>query len=199
MHLSQKPLLRQYPALVTLAYSYAIASVLMGATATALSCYPPMLNLVCPDCAGHAWAVPDGAWLAIAYWVLLCSVLAYLLIAWGNARVPASIVGIYGAVQPIVTVAASELLILTTAPPHYHLSGATWSDLGALAIFAGLLLVVGDAGRVRAGEPMVPDNAGTGSDHRLATGDDEGASFGQHVDMEQRLLGQDAREPEARG
>jgi len=68
----------------------------------------------------------------------------YLLIAWGNARVDPSILGIYSVLQPAVTVLCAELVILLTAAPHYHLVGIQSSDLGAIGIVAGLLLVVYD-------------------------------------------------------
>lgn len=55
--------------------------------------------------------------------------------------------GIYCAVQPIVTIILGEVVIALSAPPHFGLSGANWADFGALSIFAGLALVVFDPPR----------------------------------------------------
>lgn len=147
---SQKPLLRQFPPLATLAYAYGVATLLMSATASAFTADAALLNLTCADCPpGSGWEVPRDAWLAILYWVFLGSVLAYFLNTWGNTRVHASIVGIYGSLQPIVTILASEIIIVYTPPPHYGLRGLSLSDVGALAILAGLALVVWDFHRAQ--------------------------------------------------
>lgn len=143
-YVSQKPLLRRYPPLMVLAYSYGIAVVPMTCTCTAFTANRWLLDLVCADCGGEGWTVPVDSRIAIAYWVFLCSVLASFLNTWGNTRVHTSIVGIYGSVQPIVTILVSELIIQNTPPPHYHLVGVTWADTGAVAVFGGLVLVVCD-------------------------------------------------------
>jgi drug/metabolite transporter (DMT)-like permease len=149
---SQKPLLSQFPPLATLAYGYAVATVLMSVTAVAFTSDRALLNLTCADCQGDGWSVPPDAWLAIMYWVFPCSVLAYFLNTWGNVRVHASVVGVYAVVQPLVTILASEVIILTSKPPHYHLAGVSVADSGAIAIFIGLLLVVTDAQRTQGRE-----------------------------------------------
>lgn len=147
---SQKPLLRQFPPLVTLAYGYAVATILMSATASAFTTDRALLNLTCADCEGSGWEVPPDAWLAILYYVFAVSVLAYFLNTWGNTRVHASIVGIYGSIQPLVAIGASELIILFSEPPHFGLHGVRWADMGVLAIIGGLWLVVRDTKRMAA-------------------------------------------------
>ena len=142
---AEKPLLTRWTPLATLAYSYAIASFLMLAAGIVINSTPQLLDVVCPDCNGIGWAVPAQAWLAIAYWVLLCSVGGYFLLTWGNLYVDASMVGVYFTVQPIAAVAAAVCVIALTPAPHYGMTGPGWQDLGAIGIFAGVSLLIWDA------------------------------------------------------
>lgn len=143
---AEKPLLRRWSPLATLAYSYAIASVLMLAAALIVTSSPALLGVMCPDCPpGGGWAVPAKAWFAIAYWVVLGSICGYFLLTWGNLHVDATIVGVYFTVQPLAAVLAAMVVITLTPPPHYHLAGPGVSDLGALGIFVGVGLLIRDA------------------------------------------------------
>lgn len=194
---SQKALLRQFPPLVTLAYAYAVATVLMSVTASAFTLDHTLLNITCSDCEGTGWDVPPDAWLAILYYVFFVSVLAYFLNTWGNKRVHAAIVGIYGSIQPLVAIAASEAIILLSDPPHYGLRGVSWADMGVIAILGGLWLVVSDTKRVSLVASPVDDAAmikphGPSSDGAdgasTSTSGEEHGSTGAAATLEQRLL-----------
>ena len=142
---AEKPLLRRFSPLATLAYCYGIASSLMLAAALIVNSSPPLLDAMCPDCNGQGWGVPPKACFAIAYWVFLGSICGYYLLTWGNLYVDATIVGAYFTVQPLAAVAASMLVISLTPPPHFHLEGPGVSDLGAIGIFLGVGLLIYDA------------------------------------------------------
>ena len=145
---AEKPLLRRWTPLATLAYSYAVASLLMLLAALIINATPELLDLVCPDCHGQGWAVPVESAFAIAYWVLFGSVTAYFLATWGNQHVDASVVGVYFTVQPLASVAAAMLVIALTAPPHRGMVGPGLEDLGAVGILVGVVLLTYDARRV---------------------------------------------------
>ena len=104
-----------------------------------------LFDVVCPDCHGDGWSVPSESLLAIGYWVLFGSVIAYFLATWGNQYVDATMVTAYFTVQPIASVLASIAIIATTPPPHMGMEGPGLQDLGALGIFAGVGLLIYDA------------------------------------------------------
>ena len=81
---AEKPLLTRWTPLATLAYSYAIASVLMLLTSVVINSTPATLDLICPDCNGRGWHVPSSSILAVTYWVFLGSIGAYFLSTWGH-------------------------------------------------------------------------------------------------------------------
>jgi drug/metabolite transporter (DMT)-like permease len=166
---AEKSLLRRWSPIVTLAYSYAIASALMLFAALFVNNVPALLEQICPDCDGNGWAVPRDAMLAVAYWVFGGSVLGYFLLTWGNQHVEASMVGIYFTVQPLAAVACAAVVIALTPPPHYGLDGPGVQDLGAIGIFIGVVMLVYDASR-RAS----PSDAGESDDSGdRAMADDE--------------------------
>lgn len=90
--------------------------------------------------------MPRDALLAVAYWVLLGSVTGYFLLTWGNSIVDPSMVGAYFTVQPIGAVVASMVVIAwTPGSEHFGLQGPGIEDVGALAIFFGVGLLILDA------------------------------------------------------
>lgn len=115
MYVSEKPLLKRYPALVMLGYAYLVATVAALPQAACLGSLTPrtgvddghcashqqcggepqrrqachcwwpaewtcvlslqsILHALCPACKS-GWSVPGGAWLGIAYWVFIGSIL----------------------------------------------------------------------------------------------------------------------------
>ena len=162
-YIACKPLLRSYGPIATVGWSYIVASSLMTVTVVAINESPPALHFVCASCGGDGWRVDATASLAIAYWVVLGSVGGYLLNTWGNKHVDASLLGTYTVVQPIATIAFSQLAIATSAPPHWGLKALAYNDAWAVLIFAGLLMVVRDNKR---------NNRGAGGEDRGAGGGD---------------------------
>lgn len=160
---AEKPLLRRWTPLATLAYSYAIASILMLITGLIVNFTPALLHTLCPDCHGHGWGVPREAMLAVGYWVLLGSTCGYFLLTWGNLHVDASMVGVYFTVQPIGAAVASVAVIAVTPPPHYGLQGPGLQDLGAIGIFCGVGMLIFDARRSGATKPSQVDSSQVGS------------------------------------
>ena len=100
-----------------------------------------MLHFVCSDCSDSGWSIPQAAWVAICYWIFAGSVLGYLLNTWGNKHVNASLLGVYAVVQPLVTVAVAQIVIASSQPPHWGLEGVRVSDLGAIGIVFGMMIV----------------------------------------------------------
>jgi len=143
-YIAEKPLLERYPPITVVGWSYIFASLLMTATVLSINLTPAALDWVCSKCDGDGWHVNATALWAISYWIFLGSICGYLLNTWGNKHVDASLLGAYTVVQPVATVVCSQVVIAATAPPHYGLVALGYGDFGAIAIFAGLFLVVRD-------------------------------------------------------
>ena len=77
--------------------------------------------------------LPPAAYGTLAYWVVMISVVGYLLISWANRHLPASTVALYAGLQPAVGAALSVLLLGDGLRP---------TDLGALGIVLGLAVIV---------------------------------------------------------
>lgn len=136
---SEKQLLRRFTPLATLAYSYAIASVMMLLAVCIINEHSPLLAIVCPDCHGNGWGLSFKALLAVAYWVVFGSIVSYLLLTWSNLHVDASMVGMYFTVQPIAAVLCSEVLLAVAPALAVGLQGVGPSDFGAIGIFLGVV------------------------------------------------------------
>lgn len=141
----QKPLLKRFPAITVVGISDIIACGLMSITALLINNVSQLLDFVCEDCTDSTgWVVNQSSWWAIAYWIFAGSILAYLLQSWGNMNIDASVLGIYTVIQPIVSVIASTIIIALSSVPHWDLKGLSVADVGAVAIIAGLALVIYD-------------------------------------------------------
>jgi drug/metabolite transporter (DMT)-like permease len=114
-----KPLLRRYPPLVVIAWSYALSLAFVPFFAWGQRLLPEP---------GHA-----AAWWSLAYIVLFPTVLAYLLNMYALVRLPASTTAIYIYAQPFITGVASWAAFgeVPTLPML----------IGALALFVGVWLV----------------------------------------------------------
>ena len=166
-YLAEKPLLACYPPITVVGWSYIFASLLMTVTVTAINLSPAALDWVCSACDGDGWHVDATALWAIAYWIFFGSIGGYLLNTWGNKHVDASLLGAYTVVQPVATVVCAQLVIAATAAPHYGLEALGYGDFGAIAIFAGLFLVVYD-------NKLNSAHRGGGDEELLETGEEEG-------------------------
>eukprot|EP01062_Namystynia_karyoxenos_P073337 TRINITY_DN70139_c0_g1_i1.p2 TRINITY_DN70139_c0_g1~~TRINITY_DN70139_c0_g1_i1.p2 ORF type:complete len:411 (+),score=105.91 TRINITY_DN70139_c0_g1_i1:142-1374(+) len=145
-YVAQKPLLPRYPPIVVLGWSYVIASLAMLCVALVFNdASHRLLDFVCDDCDGHGWRLPAGALGAVAYWIFMGSIAAYWLNTWGNQHVDVSLVGAFTVVQPVATIASSQVLIAASAEPHWGLDALRWSDSAAVIIVVGLGLVLCDS------------------------------------------------------
>lgn len=113
-----------------------------------------MLNYLCSDCKHGAWSVTNNSLYAIAFWIIIPTILAYLLVTWSNKYIDPSVNLAYTALQPISASILSHVLImadLVKECKHSNdadgeksncLNSISTSDLGAFAVVFGLFLVV---------------------------------------------------------
>eukprot|EP00966_Prymnesium_polylepis_P277027 6400318-Prymnesium_polylepis.1 len=98
--LSQKPLLRSYEPSIVIAVAYAIGAACMVVTALAWKA---------ADAA--AWRVSTAEAAVCLYLVAVCGVGNYTLMTWANQHLDATIVAIYGVLQPPVTALIAFVLL----------------------------------------------------------------------------------------
>lgn len=119
-----KQLVARYPPLLVAAWAYVVAAALMGVAAVMVVPLP-------------RWPLPAPLLGPLAYWVVICSVLGYYVVAWGMQTLPASQVAAFQCLQPFLgTVLAASLLGEALS---------AW-DGGALGVVAGLVLVCSERG-----------------------------------------------------
>ncbi|KAK8802014.1 hypothetical protein WA158_006409 [Blastocystis sp. Blastoise] len=123
--IASKPLVKKYNPIVVTSVSYIFGTILM------------MITAVCMF-AGQSdkWGIPaDGIW-QLCYWVLISSVLAYLLMTWANKFVDSSVVSAYTTFQPITSFTFGAIFLGESL---------IWPDLGAILIIGGLILIIWDS------------------------------------------------------
>ena len=119
-----KQLVARYPPVLVAAWAYVVAAALMGVAAVMVVPLP-------------RWPLPAPLLGPLAYWVVICSVLGYYVVAWGMQTLPASQVAAFQCLQPFLgTVLAASLLGEALS---------AW-DGGALGVVAGLVLVCSERG-----------------------------------------------------
>jgi len=147
-------LLVKYPSITVTAWSYIFASVFMCIAASVINVVPGGLSFVCPPDEGSnepscdAWSVPNNAAtiLPLLYWILFNSVLAYLLMTWGNQYAePSSVLG-YSALQPLTS--ALLTVIIRSCGYKGELSSPGFNLLGGIVIVLGLYMLIADT-RIR--------------------------------------------------
>lgn len=74
-----KPLLASYPPVAVAAWAYAIAAVCMGFTAFSITQGKP-----------EDWNLPPVIWGPLIYWIFVCSVGGYYILAWSIKHMPSS-------------------------------------------------------------------------------------------------------------
>ena len=139
------------PSATITGYGYIIASLLMVIAALIVESSDEILNFLCSDCTG-AWDVPTVTIYALIYWILIQSVVSYLLITWANRYADPSVNCAYAVVQPLTATMASRLLLLFHVVPDCEdiasdstrscLYGPGIEDLGAIGICLGLYFVI---------------------------------------------------------
>jgi hypothetical protein len=114
---------------------------------------PGGIEFVCPpnedddegSASCDAWAVPGdvGTVLPLLYWIVFNSVVAYLLMTWGNQYAePSSVLG-YTALQPLTSSLLTVMLIGIGAPKD-NLDMPGYNLLGGVLIVAGLYMLLAD-------------------------------------------------------
>lgn len=130
-YILQKPLLRAYPPVTVTAYSYAFASLLMGAASLY---YVPWT----PEWAAENhvdWVLTRNGWLAVGFAAVFNSCLKYALASYCNRHVSVTQLTLWGTLVPILTAVADPIFL------HHHLS-PYWQYAGIAPIVAGLFLIV---------------------------------------------------------
>jgi drug/metabolite transporter (DMT)-like permease len=130
-----------------------MAALYIAVAAAIINTVPGGLKFVCPpDDASStpsckAWHIPLNLQtiLPLLYWILLASVLAYLLMTWANKYANPSNVLIYTSLQPL----ASSYLTIAILASGYHgdLEWPGYNSFGGVLIVGGLLLLVVDRRR----------------------------------------------------
>ena len=79
----------------------------------------------------EAWHFKDSEWWAIIYAAVACSGIAYLMMTWANQHIDATLVSLYGVLQPITTALLAFLFLGESL---------FWQDaIGAILIITGLI------------------------------------------------------------
>lgn len=139
-----KTLLDTYPPMTVIGVAYCVATVLMCATMVLVTTIRPFLDFVCSDCNGRAWDVPAATVLPLLYWILLSSVVAYLLLTWANKYAESSKVLAYTALQPTTAALLSVILLRSGAVHAGSLELPGYNALGVIGIMAGVGLLIYD-------------------------------------------------------
>uniref|UniRef100_A0A1D2AES2 WAT1-related protein n=1 Tax=Auxenochlorella protothecoides TaxID=3075 RepID=A0A1D2AES2_AUXPR len=119
-----KQLVGRYPAISVAAWAYTGAAALMGLAA-----------LVSTPAAG--WSLPPALLGPLLYWVLVCSVAGYFVVAWAMQTLPASQVAAFQCLQPFLGALLAACVLGEAL--------SAW-DAGALGVVAGLFLVCSERG-----------------------------------------------------
>lgn len=110
--LCMRVLTRQMPAYTALAIVYLAASIGILAVSLVVGESDSLQAFFCPDCEDSFWSFPIGAMFALAYWVLGCSVAAYLLLTFGTKHAAdATHCLAYTAMQPVVAGALEAIMV----------------------------------------------------------------------------------------
>jgi len=141
---TKKALRSQLPPIAVTAWSYMVAAVLMLFANLVVASSDILMAFFCEDCDSNRshFYVPGSAIWAIVYSVIFQSCVGYMVQTWANQYVDASIVSQYAAVQPIISVSISCIMIAIQVNPHNALSLPGWNMLGAPLVLLGLLIVV---------------------------------------------------------
>lgn len=142
-----KSVLDRYPSLCVAAWCYDVAAVIVAFASVAAW---PVANGLCPDCRGKFWRVPVDALPAVAWWIVMSTVVNYALQVWAIKHSSPTLVAASSALQPVI-VAALTFVALALAP---RLACSGHKDVNCLAapspldaaacvlVLSGLWLVV---------------------------------------------------------
>lgn len=99
-----------------------------------------LLPFTAADMAQLDWAaVASRTWVEVAYIIVCCTFICFLLVVYSQRRLPSTVVSSYNYIQPIVTVVASLVMSLAVLQWQHVLAAAL--------IFTGVWLVIHARGR----------------------------------------------------
>ncbi|GAB4820872.1 hypothetical protein N2152v2_007918 [Parachlorella kessleri] len=117
-----KKVVQRYQVLLVAAWAYLTAAVCMGLAAAVFT-------------NAADWHFPHALLGPLVYWIVVCSVIGYVVVTWATRHLPASQVASFQCLQPFM----GTLLAFSVLGEE-----PTWWDLGALGVVTGLLLIVKD-------------------------------------------------------
>jgi len=130
------------PSYLAMAVLYAMATLLITATAFVVGTSPNLQSFFCPECTGGFWHVPPDMVFPLAYWVLGPSVLSYTALTFGTkyAKNP-SLCLAYSTAQPLVA-GVLEALLVGLGWNEFHPDRAL-SMPGQLQLLGGCMIIIG--------------------------------------------------------
>lgn len=167
-------LARGYPPSTVTAWSYLCGACMMACVATGFSSNCELVNFVCPvtdsgesasdmpryACGAYEnscepWAVPPSAVLPLCYWIAFNSCAAYLLMTWANKHARAGFVLAYCALQPLVSMVLSVVIIAAVgsgADASHELTEPGLNALGSIGVVLGLFVIMYEGRRQHAAD-----------------------------------------------
>lgn len=160
-----KGLVARYSSISVTGWIFAVSNIMYLLVALCLTFNSTILSLVCWDrnpetmdiCVRNPLHVPSSMLLPLLYEVVVCSAVAWLLMAWVNRYAKASVVSVYTVAQPLTSSAVSGIIV--------SLNGATWAHwygihppglhhmIGMAVITVGMLVLFRDGVLQEAGAP----------------------------------------------
>jgi len=120
-----KPFLTLYSPMSVAAWAYVVAAACMGVTAIWYNQFYE-----------HSWYLPQAAYGPLAFWIVICSICGYTIIAWGMKHLPSTQVAAFQCLQPPIGTALGFVVLGEEL--------TAW-DLGALGVILGLIIVNRDS------------------------------------------------------
>mmetsp|Transcript_721 Transcript_721/g.2068 ORF Transcript_721/g.2068 Transcript_721/m.2068 type:complete len:384 (+) Transcript_721:138-1289(+) len=135
-YILQKPVVKRYPPVSITAWSYFSGAALMGLATLQYAPWTPKWEAEhCKKGNCRAmWNLDSMTWIAVAFAVVLNSILKYILITVCNKHATVTEIMMWGTLVPILSAIADPII------DHVHLD-PYWQYAGIVPIFAGLFLI----------------------------------------------------------
>lgn len=157
--LSQKPLFASYDPSVVIAASYGIGASCMA-----------VVGLVWKGGEPALWSLDGDEAAVLTFVILICGVADYALMTWANQHLEATVLALYGVLQPLVTACLAFLIVGERVAP-VAAAAAALIIAGFLAVAAAERLLAPpppDLGRKLLGESAQHDHEGA-PEHETGT------------------------------
>lgn len=126
------------------AAAFAVATAGLLAVHLALDSAPGYRDMICPpETCEAGWDFSFNELCALAYYVVVYSVLQFVTIAWARQRLTASTISAYSVVQPMASALLSVLLVLAGVAqrhPEWDVTLPGWNAMGGVGIVVGVLI-----------------------------------------------------------